>query len=123
MCMSAIVDAYNSHLHHDPSMSSALRRLRDLPLLLLAAVLLLPVLAILGSWFSWNAASGQILREMGATVLPDYALSSLWLCLAVALGVAVVGTATAAAVTLFDFPGRRSFEWALLLPLAMPAYV
>lgn len=104
-------------------MSSALRRLSDLPLLLLAGVLLLPVLAILGSWFSWNAASGQILREMGATVLPDYALSSLLLCLAVALGVAVVGTATAAAVTLFDFPGRRTFEWALLLPLAMPAYV
>jgi iron(III) transport system permease protein len=26
-------------------------------------------------------------------------------------------------VTLFDFPGRRVFEWALLLPLAMPAYV
>ena len=31
--------------------------------------------------------------------------------------------ATASAVTLFEFPGRRVFEWALLLPLAMPAYV
>ena len=40
-----------------------------------------------------------------------------------AIGVALVGGATAAAVTLFDFPGRRTFEWALLLPLAMPAYV
>jgi iron(III) transport system permease protein len=100
-----------------------LRRLRDLPLLLLAGVLLLPVLAVLGSWLSWNAASSQILREMGATVLPDYALTSLILCFAVGLGAAAVGTAAAAAVTLFDFPGRRSFEWALLLPLAMPAYV
>jgi iron(III) transport system permease protein len=35
----------------------------------------------------------------------------------------LLGSATAAAVTLFDFPGRRVFEWALLLPLAMPAYV
>ena len=35
----------------------------------------------------------------------------------------LVGTSTAAAVTLFEFPGRRSLEWALLLPLAMPAYV
>ncbi len=34
-----------------------------------------------------------------------------------------MGTATACAVTLFDFRGRRFFEWALLLPLAMPAYV
>jgi iron(III) transport system permease protein len=100
-----------------------LRRLRDLPLLLLAGVLLLPVLAVFGSWLSWNAASSQILREMGATVLPDYTVTSLVLCLAVGLGAALVGTAGAAAVTLFDFPGRRTFEWALLLPLAMPAYV
>jgi iron(III) transport system permease protein len=100
-----------------------LRRLRDLPLLLLAGLLLLPVLSVVASWMAWNAASGQILREMGATVLPDYALTSLLLCLAVGVGAALVGTAGAAAVTLFDFPGRRAFEWALLLPLAMPAYV
>ena len=100
-----------------------MRRLKDLPLLLVAGLLLLPVLALLGSWTSWNAASGQILREMAATVLPDYALTSLVLCAAVGFGAALVGTASAAAVTLFDFPGRRHFEWALLLPLAMPAYV
>jgi iron(III) transport system permease protein len=41
----------------------------------------------------------------------------------VALGVVLLGSATAAAVTLFDFPGGAAFEWALLLPLAMPAYV
>ena len=70
-----------------------LRRLRDLPLLLLAGLLLLPVLAVLGSWLSWNAASGQILREMSATVLPGYATTSVLLCLAVGLGAAVVGTA------------------------------
>ncbi|MBC5763165.1 ABC transporter permease [Ramlibacter albus] len=99
------------------------RPLTDLPLLLLAAVLVLPVLAVLGSWLQWNEASAQILREMAATVLPDYALTSLGLCLAVGVGTAVVGTTAAAAVTLFDFPGRRTFEWALLLPLAMPAYV
>ncbi|MGH6640239.1 MAG: ABC transporter permease, partial [Polaromonas sp.] len=57
------------------------------------------------------------------TVLPDYTWTSLLLCLFVAFGVAVVGMATASAVTLFAFPGRRIFEWALLLPLAMPAYV
>jgi iron(III) transport system permease protein len=39
------------------------------------------------------------------------------------LGVALVGLSTALAVTMFDFPGRRLLEWALLLPLAMPAYV
>ena len=100
-----------------------LRRLPDFLLILLALVLVLPVGAVLGSWLQWNAASSQILAEMATTVLPGYAWTSLGLCGVVALGVAVVGTATAAAVTLFEFPGRRIFEWALLLPLAMPAYV
>lgn len=102
---------------------SLLRRLKDLPLLLIAGMLVLPVLAVFASWFDRNADSGQILREMASTVLPDYTVTSIVLCVAVAVGAAVVGTAGAAAVTLFDFPGRRTFEWALLLPLAIPAYV
>ena len=94
------------------------------PLLLaLAAMLALPVLAVVASWLQWNAQSAQILGEMARTVLPDYVGSTLALCAMVAAGVMVVGMSTAAAVTLFDFPGRRTFEWALLLPLAMPAYV
>jgi len=92
-------------------------------LLALALVLTLPVLAVFGSWLSWDASSAQILGEMASTVLPGYAWTSLGLCVAVGLGAAVVGTAAAVAVTLFDFAGRRTLEWALLLPLAMPAYV
>ena len=94
-----------------------------LVLLVFAGVLLLPILAVLASVLQWNAASTQILHEMGSTVLPDYAITSLTLCVLVAFGVALVGVASAAAVTLFDFAGRKTFEWALLLPLAMPAYV
>ena len=101
----------------------ALRRLQDLLLLLLASLLVLPVLAVLASWFQWDAPSAQVLGEMARTVLPGYAWTSLGLCLVVGFGVALVGGATAAAVTLFDFTGRKTFEWALLLPLAMPAYV
>jgi iron(III) transport system permease protein len=71
----------------------------------------------------WNAEVAQVLGEMASTVLPQYTLTTLWLSLAVALGVTLVGLGTACAVTLFDFAGRRFFEWALLLPLAMPAYV
>jgi iron(III) transport system permease protein len=92
-------------------------------LVLLVLFLSLPVLAIALSWAQLDSVAWGILREMGATVLPDYAATTLLLCLAVALGVALLGTTTAALVTLFDFPGRRTFEWALLLPLAMPAYV
>ncbi|RZL91311.1 MAG: iron ABC transporter permease, partial [Variovorax sp.] len=98
-------------------------RLRFLFLLPVALVLTLPVLAVLGSWFQWSAETAQILREMSSTVLPAYAWTSVVLCLAVGAGAAAVGTAAAAAVTLFTFPGRRTFEWLLLLPLAVPAYV
>ncbi len=90
---------------------------------LLMAVLTLPVLAVMLSWLELDALAWPILQQMLQTVLPEYAFTSLLLCLSVALGVAGVGMATASAVSLFEFPGRRFFAWALLLPLAMPAYV
>jgi iron(III) transport system permease protein len=92
-------------------------------LLVLALLLALPVLTVLYSWAQWNPASASILAEMAHTVLPDYVGTSLLLCLLVSAGVISMGTVSAAAVTLFDFPMRRTLEWALLLPLAMPAYV
>jgi iron(III) transport system permease protein len=100
-----------------------MNRLAQPLLLLIAALIVLPVLAVMGSVLQWSAESTQILAEMASTVLPQYALTSIALCLMVALGVGLLGAATACAVTLFEFKGRRFFEWALLLPLAMPAYV
>ena len=61
--------------------------------------------------------------HLSQTVLPEYIANSLKLCLGVGLGVAVVGVATAWLTAMHDFPGRRFFEWALVLPLAVPAYV
>ncbi len=90
---------------------------------LLALGLALPILALLASWLTLDGEGGQILTEMAVTVLPDYALTSVWLCLGVGLGVVGVGTVSALVVTLFEFRGRRVLEWALLLPMAMPAYV
>jgi len=92
-------------------------------LVLFAFLLALPVLALVVSWLQFDADAMDVLRQMASTVLPEYVWTSLLLCVSVALAVAGVGMATASAVTLFDFPGRRVFEWALLLPLAMPAYV
>jgi iron(III) transport system permease protein len=86
-------------------------------------LLAVPVLGVFGSWLSLDAGSLAVLRHQAETVLPEYTLNSLVLAVSVALGVAVVGSLSAALVSLFDFPGRRVFEWALLLPLAMPAYV
>ena len=87
---------------------------------------MLPVLAVFSSWgalLSFDGVSLALLREMSRTVLPDYMLTTVILCVLVTVGVVVVGLSSALAVTVFDFPGRRWLEWALLLPLAMPAYV
>ena len=57
------------------------------------------------------------------TVLPGYVVNTLELMLGVALGTILIGVTTAWLITMCDFPGRRIFEWALVLPLAMPDYV
>ena len=100
-----------------------MRALPALLLVLLAFVLSLPVLALVGSWTQWNAESAQILREMAATVLPEYLWVTVQQVVMVGIGVVAMGVPAAVLVTVFDFRGRRSFEWLLLLPLAMPAYV
>lgn len=81
----------------------------------------LPVLSVGANLFV--GAAGDTWAHLAATVLPEYALNSLLLALLVGLGVAAVGVATAWLTTMTEFPGRRVFEWALLLPLALPAYV
>jgi iron(III) transport system permease protein len=57
------------------------------------------------------------------TVLPRYLANSLILACSVGVGVALLGATTAWLTAAFEFPGRRTLTWALVLPLAMPAYV
>jgi iron(III) transport system permease protein len=55
--------------------------------------------------------------------LPDYIVNSLFIALATgALGL-FMGSYAAWYVVRYDFPARRILQWALLLPLAMPAYL
>jgi len=86
-------------------------------------MLVTPILMVLGAWLQWDAVSADIWQGLLETVLPEYTLTSLLLCLLVAIGVVSMGSVGAAAVSLFDFPGRQTLSWLLLLPLAMPAYV
>lgn len=87
----------------------------------LAVLVAMPVLAVGVNIFS-GGTSGTWGHLM-ATVLPEYVANSIWLCLGVGVSVAALGTGAAWLVALNDFPGRRVAEWALLLPMAMPAYV
>ncbi|MCX9155474.1 iron ABC transporter permease [Niveibacterium sp. 24ML] len=101
-------------------------RIRPLPPLVVAALLIalltsLPVLSVSLNLFAGGTSATW--SHLMQTVLGDYIRNSLWLCAGVGCGVALVGVATAWLTSMHDFPGRRVFEWALVLPLAMPAYV
>ena len=56
-------------------------------------------------------------------VLPDALRQTAILLAGVGLLTATLGCALAWLVSAYEFPGRRIFDWALLLPLAVPTYV
>lgn len=81
----------------------------------------MPVLSVGLSLFA--TTGGDTWAHLASTVLGEYVVNSLLLVLLVGSGVATIGTTVAWLTAMAEFPGRRVFEWALLLPLAMPAYV
>jgi iron(III) transport system permease protein len=80
-----------------------------------APVLALAVIAARGGGEAW--------AHLAANVLPRATLETGLLAAGVAAFVLIVGTGAAWLVSTHDFPGRRTAETALLLPLAFPAYV
>jgi len=89
--------------------------------LLVALLMTMPIASVVGNVFTPGTAGTW--SHLASTVLPDYIATTIWLCAGVGMLATVIGVGTAWLVTQLDFPGRRFFEWALLLPLAMPAYV
>ena len=87
----------------------------------LAALIGLPVASVLANIL--RGGTGATWQHLASTVLPEYLGNTLMRCLGVGVGVIVVGVATAWLTVMHEFPGRRFFEWALVLPLAVPAYV
>ena len=87
--------------------------------LVVAALVATPVAVVMASVF---APAGEVWRHLAATVLAGYVTNTLVLMIGVGLGVLLIGVATAWLVTMCRFPGRAVFEWALLLPLAVPTY-
>lgn len=69
------------------------------------------------------AGTAATFSHLWSTVLPEYVGNSLAIAAIVAVLAAIGGIGCAWLVAVFDFPGKRIFEWALVLPLAMPAYV
>ena len=103
-----------------PRLGRLLPRAWPTALVLIAALMALPVLVVVGFVF---VPAGEVWRHLTETVLSDYISNSVLLMLGVALGTTVGGVGTAWLTSMCRFPGRGLFEWALLLPMAMPAYI
>jgi iron(III) transport system permease protein len=86
----------------------------------IAATLASPLLVVLASW---RHPAGDVWMHLWRTQLLELVLNTLVLAVGVGVGTLIVGAGLAWLVAAFEFPGRRLFEWALVLPLAMPAYV
>lgn len=87
---------------------------------ILAALFCLPFVALLLQLLQPDAGIWQHLTE---TVLPGYLSQSLWLLFWVALGSLLIGVSTAWLIARHQFTGQRWFQWLLILPMAMPAYI
>ena len=87
---------------------------------LISLFMLVPILIVL---LSWTQPVADIWTHMRQYVLPQVLENTVILLMMVTLISGVIGTALAWVTSMYRFPGQRFFAWALMLPLAMPAYV
>jgi iron(III) transport system permease protein len=85
----------------------------------LAVLLLLPLAAVLLGL----GRTGPEWAHIAKTVLNAYVLNTLILIATVSVLSLLMAVPAAWLVSVFEFPGRRFLEWALILPLAIPTYV
>ena len=85
-----------------------------------AALILLPILAVVATVLG---PASETWAHLARTLLGTYVLNTALLVACVASGVLSIGVLSAWLVTAYRFPGQRVLEWALVLPLAVPAYV
>ncbi len=110
---------------NNKSKSGALKRLPlvdpwSLGAFVIAALVLAPILAVV--WIAFHPVE-NIWPHLLSTTLPRYMRNTLILMISVGVLAATAGATTAWLVTRYRFAGVRWLEWALLLPLSIPAYV
>ena len=91
-----------------------------LPIWSLCVLMLLPAIFLVKSWWQVDTLIWQHLWD---TQLLGLIKNTLILVLGVGIGVSVLGVSFAWLTAVCEFPGRKFFDWALILPLAVPAYV
>lgn len=87
---------------------------------MVAVVVATPLLAVAARLL---APAGETWAHLVATVLPDYLRGTIVLVLGTTLLAILLGTVTAWLVATADFPGRALLDRALVLPLAVPAFL
>src|SRR5712692_8245649 len=86
----------------------------------IAGLLMVPIVSVLSSFLT---PAGEVWRHLWRTQLVELITNTVLLLAGVGGGTLVVGTGLAWLVVYHRFPGCAFFEWALILPLAIPAYV
>lgn len=86
----------------------------------LAGIVALPIGVIVYSVFR---PEREILQHLAETVLPELLLNTLYLSSGVLVCTAMLGVGLGCLTGACTFPGRSFFSWALVLPMAIPAYV
>jgi iron(III) transport system permease protein len=86
----------------------------------ISAIVLLPVATLVAIALSGDARDWP---HLATTVLPGAVTTTAYLLLLVSAGTASMGVTSAWLIVGYDFPLRRVFAWALILPLAVPPYL
>lgn len=87
---------------------------------IVAAMVAAPIIAVVYIAFF---PTENIWPHLASTMLPRYLSNTGILMLGVGIGVTLIGVSSAWVVTMCQMPGKRFFEWAMLLPMAVPAYI
>jgi iron(III) transport system permease protein len=111
--------------YQSPLCGTLLKKVRALISLRSVAVIsalfvIMPILVILTSFLQ---PESEIWQHIVDTLLIDLLKNTFILCIGVLTGTFILGVGTAWLTAVCDFPGRKFFNWALMLPLAVPTYV
>ncbi len=86
----------------------------------ITTLVLIPIVTLFVNIFS---ADSEVWDHLVETVLTSYITNTLLVALGTVLLALIFGISTAWCVSVFNFPGRKFFSWALILPLSIPGYV
>ena len=89
-------------------------------MLALSLLTVVPLAVVMGSWLQ---PQPEVWEHLRAFVLPAVLKNTLWMALGVGTVVTLLGVSLAWLTAMCEFPLRRFFAWALVLPLALPSYV